>query len=413
MKEGLPLPQASRAAERVARESYGKLVAILASRDCDIAAAEDALSDALAAALKVWPVQGVPVNPEGWLVTAARNRRRNSARGAALRAEAGPELLLRFEEGQDQPAASPLADERLRLMFVCAHPAIDAAARTPLILQTVLGIDAARIARAFLVPPATLSQRLVRAKARIRDAGLTFALPEPEDIAPRLEAVLDAIYAAFAAGWDGLDPTDDPAALTGEAIWLARLLVAQVPDEPEPKGLLALMLYCAARHGARRDAQGRFVPLDLQDARLWDRAMVIEAETLLTDAARSGRFGRFQCEAAIQSVHVQRPVSGRLNLPALRALYDLLVSQTGTVGAQIGRAVVLAETGDTTAALAALDALPQDRMFRHQPWWVARARVAALSGNKSLHKAALRRAIDLTEDRAVRAFLENQIAAGA
>jgi RNA polymerase sigma-70 factor (ECF subfamily) len=384
------------------------LVAILAAQDRDIAAAEDALADALAAALQRWSVQGVPANPEGWLVTAARNLRRNVVRGAVVRARAEPEILRRLDEAQGQPNPSMLSDERLRLMFVCAHPAIDPAARTPLILQTVLGIDAARIARAFLVPTATLSQRLVRAKARIRDAGLSFSLPEAEDLAPRLEAVLDAIYAAFGAGWDGLDTIDDPEALTGEAIWLARLLVALLPQEPEPKGLLALMLYCAARRGARRDEQGRFVPLDRQDARLWDRTMVIEAEALLTESARIGHFGRFQCEAAIQSVHVQRPITGQLNLPALRTLYDLLVEQTGSLGAQIGRAVVLAEGGDPGAAAAVLDALPADRVARHQPWWVARARVAALAGNRALRRECLRHAIAVTEDTATRDFIEDQ-----
>lgn len=400
--------EALRAAERVARESYGKLVSILAAQDRDIAAAEDALSDALASALRTWSAQGVPANPEGWLVTAARNRRKNVARGAAVRMQAEPEILRRLDEAQDHPILSPLSDARLRLMFVCAHSAVDPAARTPLILQTVLGIDAARIASAFVVPPATLSQRLVRAKARIRDAGLSFSLPEAEDLAPRLEAVLDAVYAAFGAGWDGLDTLDDPEALTGEAIWLARLLVLLLPKEPEPKGLLALMLYCAARRGARRDAQGRFVPLDRQDARLWDRAMVIEAETLLTEAARIGRFGRFQCEAAIQSVHVQRPITGQLNLSALRTLYDLLVEKTGSLGAQIGRAVVLAEGGDPASAAAALDALPTDRVARHQPWWVARARVAALAGKPALQRQFLRHAIDVTEDKAMRDFLEDQ-----
>lgn len=399
---------ASRAAERVARDSYGRLVAILAAQDRDIAAAEDALSDAFAAALRVWPSQGVPANPEGWLVTAARNTRRNMARGAAVRQRAEPEILRRIEEAADRSCLSPSSDERLRLMFVCAHPAIDPAARTPLILQSVLGIDAARIARAFLVPPATMAQRLVRAKARIRDAGLSFSLPEAEDLAPRLEAVLEAIYAAFGAGWDGMDMAADPAALSGEAIWLARLIVEQLPKEPEPKGLLALMLYCAARRSARRDAHGRFVPLDRQDARLWDRTMVIEAEGLLTRAAQVGRFGRFQCEAAIQSVHIQRPVTGQLNLDALRVLYDVLVEQTGSLGAQIGRAAVLAETGDHRAAMAALEALPQDRIAHHQPWWVARARVASLTGNVGMEKECLRRAIDLTEDQAVRDFLLEQ-----
>ncbi|QLF71412.1 RNA polymerase subunit sigma-70 [Peteryoungia desertarenae] len=399
----------TRAAERVARESYGKLVAILALRDRDIASAEDALSDALATALRVWPEQGVPSNPEGWLVTAARNTRKNVARNTRVRRNAEPEILRRIEEKAETVAQQmPLSDERLRLMFVCAHPAIDTAARTPLILQTVLGIDAARIARLFIVPAATMSQRLVRAKARIRDSGLAFSLPEAGEIAPRIDAVLDAIYAAFGAGWDGLDTTDDPAALTGEAIWLARLIVQEMPNEPEPKGLLALMLYCAARRSARRDAYGRFVPLDAQDARLWDRDMVIEAESLLARAAQAGRFGRFQCEAAIQSVHIQRPITGRLNLEALRLLYDMLVAQTGSLGAQIGRAVIWAEAGDTQAAADALDALPPDRVATHQPWWVARARVAALAGDTVRQKDSLRRAIDLAEDAAVRTFLMDQ-----
>lgn len=277
---------AARAAERAARESYGKLVAILAAQDRDIAAAEDALSDALVAALRVWPEQGLPANPEGWLVTAARNRMRNAVRAATVRRRAEPEILFRIEEIENNGLTKVLeSDDRLRLMFVCAHPAIDAATRAPLILQTVLGIDAARIALAFLLPTATMSQRLVRAKARIRDAGIAFAVPEPEDMAPRLDAVLEAIYAAFGSGWDALDMTDDPDALTGEAIWLARLIVAQMPGEPEPMGLLALMLYCAARRPARRDADGHFVPLDRQDARLWNRDMVIEAEGLLARAS--------------------------------------------------------------------------------------------------------------------------------
>lgn len=400
---------AIRAAERAARDSYGKLVAILAAQDRDIAAAEDALSDALVAALRAWPETGVPANPEAWLVTAARNTRKNAYRSDTVRNRAQPEILRRIEEAAaTAPPDAPLRDDRLRLMFVCAHPAIDAAARAPLILQTVLGLDAARIARAFLVPAATMSQRLVRAKARIRDAGLTFALPGADDLPPRLDAVLDAIYAAFGSGWDGMDTADDPEALTGEAIWLARLIVAQMPAEPEPKGLLALMLYCAARRPARRDAEGRFVPLDRQDARLWHRDMVIEAEGLLSQAAQAGRFGRFQCEAAIQSVHIQRPVTGRLNLAALRTLYDLLVDRTGSLGARIGRAVVVAEAGDPQRALEDLDALPKDRIAAHQPWWVARARIAELAGDSATRAESLARAIALTEDAAVRDFLADQ-----
>lgn len=396
---------ARRAAEHAARASYGRLLSVLAARDRDIAAAEDALSEALMAALRVWPDTGVPSNPEGWLVTTARNRRKNDARAQAVRRAAEPDLIRQFDVSDND---RPVSDVRLELMFVCAHPAIDPAARAPLVLQTVLGIDAATIARAFLVEPGAMSQRLVRAKARIRDAGLRFTIPSPDEMPERLAAVLDAIYAAFGQGWDSLDTPEAPEALTGEAIWLARLVAEQMPEEPEPKGLLALMLYCSARRRARRDTEGRFVPLDQQDATLWDRTRIIEAEGLLTIAARAGRFGRYQCEAAIQSVHIQRPITGRLNFDALRALYDLLVSQSDSIGARISRAVVLAELGQLDDALQELDALPLERVKRHPPWWVARSRVASLAGQMSVAAESLSVAISLTEDAAVRTFLAEQ-----
>ena len=399
---------AGRAAEQAARSAYGKLVAILAAQDRDIAAAEDALSDALVAALSVWPERGVPERPEAWLVTTARNRQKNARRATRVRRDAAPEIERRLTA---QDVDAPLRDDRLRLMFVCAHPAIDAAARTPLILQTVLGIDAARIARAFLTEPAAMAQRLVRAKARIRDAGLRFETPAPEDMPERLGAVLDAIYAAFGQGWDGLEQPDAADGLTGEAIWLARLVVTLMPHEPEPKGLLALMLYCTARRRARRDADGRFVPLDRQDARLWDRTMIIEAEGLLTTAARAGRFGRYQCEAAIQSVHVQRPLTGQLNLPALRTLYDLLVAHSDGIGARIGRAVVLADAGEPQAALAELDALDARRVERHQPYWVARSHVLDRMGDRDEARAVLRKAVSLTDDPAILAHLSARLEA--
>jgi RNA polymerase sigma-70 factor, ECF subfamily len=404
-EQAAPLTDTNRAAEQAARSSYGRLVAILAATDRNIAAAEDALSDALLSALDHWPRHGIPANPDAWLLTAARNRQKNAARARNLRQRAEPDLLLHLTPPAE---GAPFPDERLRLMFVCAHPAIDPAARAPLILQTVLGLDAARIARAFLAEPAAMSQRLVRAKARIRDTGLRFALPDPADLPDRLAEVLDAIYAAFTQGWDGLDTPDAPDALTGEAIWLARLLVALLPQEPEPKGLLALMLYCTARHAARRDASGAFVPLQAQDSRLWNRDLIIEAEGLLTDAARATRFGRYQCEAAIQSVHIQRPITGQLNLAALRTLYDLLVAHTDGIGARISRAVILAESGDPAAGLAALDALDPARVTAHQPWWVARHRIARLSGDTALAETALKQALALTEDPATRAFLTAQ-----
>jgi RNA polymerase sigma-70 factor (ECF subfamily) len=285
----------------------------------------------------------VPANPDGWLLTAARNRQRNAARHGGVRDRMTEEVTRRLEEmGEGQQDAPDLPDERLGLLFVCAHPAIDPAVRTPLMLQAVLGLDATRIAAAFLVPPATMAQRLVRAKARVRDAGLRFALPGPEAWPERLTEVLDAVYAAFGAGWDDPEEISASDGLAAEAIYLGRLLVQLMPHEPEALGLLSLMLHCEARRPARRDDGGRFVPLDRQSPRLWSRSLIIEAEGLLVAAARLGRFGRYQCEAAIQSVHAQRPVTGRVNHAALLTLYDLLAQHAPSLTAFVGQAAVLA-----------------------------------------------------------------------
>lgn len=380
-------------AEAAARASYGRLLAILVAGSRDIAAAEDALSGAFEAALRLWPDRGVPQNPEGWLLTAARNALHNQRRHHAVQVAAIPDLLLR----QDFPADFP--DDRLRLLFLCAHPAIDPAIRTPLMLQCVLGFQADHIARAFLVAPATMAQRLVRAKAKIRDAGLRFVLSEAEMSSDRLTDVLDAVYAAFATGWEG------DTGLVDEAIYLARLIVALLPAEPEPQGLLALMLHCEARRPARRGGDGRFVPLAEQDARLWNRDMVIEAEGLLTAASRHGRFGRYLCEAAIQSVHAQRGVTGVTNHQALELLYGLLAQHAPSVGATVSHAAVLCETGDLARAEALLAAVPLEKAARYQPFWVTSARLASLSGDLGAADADLTRALELTDDPALRAYL--------
>ncbi len=399
------------AAERVARQSYGRLIAILAARSRDIAAAEDALGDALVAALRVWPERGIPANPDGWLLTAARNRLSNGARHREVRQAAEPALALLADERDEDSGAFP--DERLKLLFVCAHPAIDVAIRAPLMLQTILGLDAERIGGAFLVPAATMGQRLVRAKAKIRDARLRFETPEPDAMQERLSEVLDAIYAAYGVGWDGLpEHRPEEKGLTDEAIYLGRLLVAALPAQAEPMGLLALMLYCEARRAARYAADGSFVPLDRQDARLWSRDMIIEAEGLLTAASRFGTFGRFQCEAAIQSVHVQRPVTGVTNHAALVTLYRLLIAVYPSIGAQVGLAAVLVESGKAGEALTLLAALPSAAIDRYQPYWVARARALRALGEGEQARDALARAIALTEAQPVRAFLSALMAEG-
>ena len=285
--------EARAAAARVARESYGKLVAYLAASSRDVPGAEDALADAFAAALAVWPAQGVPLNPEGWLATAARRRLIDAARRRRS-AEAASDALTLIDADLKEAAeaAASIPDRRLALMFACAHPAIEESIRAPLMLQTILGLDAAAIASAFLVSPAAMSQRLTRAKAKIRLAGVPFRIPEREDLPQRLGVALEAIYAAFSHGWAEAF-SDDPRGrnLAEEAIWLGRVVVSLAPNEPEAMGLMALMLYAHARREARRDAKGRYVPLSEQDTGSWDQAAIEEAEGLLRVRGRLGRAG--------------------------------------------------------------------------------------------------------------------------
>ncbi len=365
--------------------------------------------DAFLAALRTWPIRGVPSNPEAWLLTAARNRQRNTARHGGIQDRMTEEVTLRLEElGEGQQDALELPDERLGLLFVCAHPAIDPAVRTPLMLQTVLGLDAARIAAAFLVPPATMAQRLVRAKTRVRDAGLRFALPGPEAWPERLSDVLDAVYACYGTGWNDPEELAASDGLAAEAIYLGRLLVQLLPREPEALGLLSLMLHCEARRPARRDDQDRFVPLDQQDPRRWSRSLIIEAEGLLVTAARQGRFGRYQREAAIQSVHAQRAVTRKVDHAALLTLYDLLAAHAPSLAALVGRAAVLTKAVSPVAALEALDALPPERVAGYQPFWMTRTRVLKALGRTTKAAVARRIAIGLTRDAAVRVYLQKE-----
>jgi RNA polymerase sigma-70 factor (ECF subfamily) len=401
-------PDARTTADAVARRSYGKLVAFLASRTRDVAAAEDALADAFAAALADWPVHGVPANPEGWLVTAARRRAVDAVRRRQTAAAGEAQLTLIAEELEEAMAgADAISDERLRLMFACAHPAIDEAIRAPLILQTVLGFDAETIGSAFLVSPAAMGQRLVRAKAKIREAGIPFRVPDADELAPRLEAVLDAIYAAFAEGWT--DPAGTEARrrnLSEEAIWLGRLVAHLLPEEPEALGLLSLMLHAEARRRGRRNVNGEYVPLAEQDVARWDVGMIDEAEDLLHRAAVFGRIGRYQLEAAIQSAHVVRRRTGSADWPAIVALYDVLATLTASPVVAVNRAVALAETEGPDAGLAALDALAGDRrLAEYQPWWAARAGLLARAGRTAEAAEAYARAIGLEPDPAVRDFL--------
>jgi RNA polymerase sigma-70 factor (ECF subfamily) len=393
--------------EAVVRSSYGRLIAYLSSATRDVAGAEDALGEALLSALASWPVNGVPRQPEAWLLTAARHRLVDQARRRHVRE--GYQRSLLHLAGDSAVAAADgdaFPDRRAELLFVCAHPAIDPALHTPLMLQTVLGLDAARIGQAFLVPPATMGQRLVRAKRKIREVGIPFAIPPPHELPPRLEAVLEAIYAAYGLGRDeaaGVDLHREN--LADEAIWLARVVRQRMPDEPEVRGLLALMLFCDARRAARRAPDGRYVPLSEQDPATWSVDAIREAEAELAAAARQGRPGRFQLEAAIQSVHAERAQCGRTDWAAIVVFYDHLVRLAPTLGARVAQAAAVAEAQGSADGLALLDEIDPAAVATYQPYWAVRAHLLRNLGQAAEAAEAYDRAIGLAVDPATRQFL--------
>jgi predicted RNA polymerase sigma factor len=401
-------------AEAVARRSYGKLVAFLAARTRDVAAAEDALCEAFAVALAEWPAHGCPSNPEGWLLTVARRKLIDSVRRRHTGAAATAQLQVLAEQ-LDAAAAQAatdgaFADDRLALLFACAHPAIETSIRAPLMLQVVLGLDARMIASAFLVSPQAMSKRLVRAKNKIQQAGIPFVIPEHEELAERLEAVLSAIYAAFTEGWSDASGTDAVRRdLTGEAVFLARLVVELLPSEPEALGLLALMLHAHARREARRDQQGEYVPLAEQDPSRWDAAMIGEAEALLRHAGTLETIGRYQLEAALQSAHAHGRLAGQVDWPAVADLYDALLTITRSPVVAINRALAIAELQGTDAAREALQAIDADeRLTGYQPYWAARAELLSKTGDAAAAWHAYELAIGLERDPAVRRFLQRR-----
>lgn len=394
--------------ETIARESYGRLLAYLSVSTNRLVEAEDALSEALQSALTKWPGTGLPHNPEAWLLTAARRRLIDRARHNQVRDHAQPTLEVMAELAATEDADA-IPDERLKLLFICAHPAIDPMIRTPLMLQSVLGLDASRIASAFLVAPATMSQRLVRAKTKIRAAGIPFREPDPPELPARIDAVLQAIYAAYGTGWDDAFANESSRrGLASEAIWLARVVINLLPNQPEALGLLSLMLHCEARRPARRDDQGNFVPLSKQNPKSWDHAQIDEAEKLLQQAAAFKQPGRFQLETVIQSVHAERRTGQAVNWSAIIGAYDALLLLAPTLGAHLGRIAARAQQTGPSEALSELDGLAVKNIEQHQPYWTLRAHLLSeLNQNKEAHQAR-ERAIGLTEDPAVRRFLQKQ-----
>lgn len=403
-------------AEETARASYGRLLAWLSSRTHDVAAAEDALSDAFRAALETWPQKGVPAAPEAWLLTAARRKLIDASRRKKTRSDATPALSLAVEEAdaamQDETA---FPDERLKLLFICAHPAIEESIRTPLMLQTVLGLDAARIASAFLLSPAAMNGRLVRAKRKIKAAAIPFATPDLSDLPARLSAVLSAIYAAFGTGWNEADGADAGAKeLTHEAIYLAKLVTSLLPEESEAWGLLSLMQHAEARRAARR-ANGAYVALKDQDAKLWDHGLIAAAEEALARAWSYGKIGPYQLEAAIQSAHAASILHRRDTRADIVTFYAQLTKLAPSSGAYVGYAAALTALERTSDALAILETIDEGHAERYQPYWAVKAHIFSIIGKTEDAITCYNRAIGLTADSGVRNFLverKNVVGAG-
>lgn len=393
--------QAQARAEDVARAAYGKLVAMLASRTGDIIAAEDALADAFVAALKTWPERGIPDKPEAWLLTVAKNKRTDQARKDAR--------LVITDEANDMADAQAVEpeetqlDERLKLLFVCAHPAIDEGIRTPLMLQTVLGLEAEQIAKAFLVSSSAMAQRLVRAKKKIKSAGIPFVVPEPDAYPERMSAVLEAVYGAYAVDW--LEGDGD---LSHEAFFLSNILAELAPENPEALGLTALIGFIEARRDARV-LEGVLVPVPEQDVDLWDRSLIDLSASILTQASLKGRPGRFQLEAAIQSVHAARSVSGKTDWRALSQLYHGLMQAYPSIGGAVSRAAVVAKDAGPAEGLRMLDLIDYEGLPQYQPFHAVKAHCLAELDRNAEAAESYSAALELCTDGPSQKWIEKKI----
>jgi predicted RNA polymerase sigma factor len=400
---------AAQAAGLAARDSYGRLLALLSTSTSDIATAEDALADAFERALRTWPARGVPANPDAWLLTVARNRLRDHWKSAQVQRAVplGDELEAVVHADDLDVAAIP--DRRLELMLVCAHPAIERAAHTPLMLNTVLGFTAAQVGVAFAVPAPTMATRLVRAKKRIKAARIPFRIPDRTHLPARMNAVLEAVYGAYVIDWATTGP--QARQVPSEALHLAEVLTKLVPGDPEAHGLAALVQLSASRARARLDADGRFIPLPDQDTSLWDAQLIDRAHEHLRAAHTFRKLGRFQLEAAIQAVHCARRQARQTDWPTLLTLHRSLHAIAPSLGSAVALAVATAEVEGPAAGLATLDALLQDagpQGRRFQPARATRAHLLDQLGRNQEAVAAYDSAIDLTHDTAERQYLQHR-----